>query len=128
MFTKQDYYTYLESDHWREFSSRVKKLRKTCGKCGMDHGTSVKRFRQGLNVHHKTYKNLGHEQDADVILLCYRCHMKEHGLEKWADFCASRAIPEVTGFPLQCQNCGIKSPFIVYSMDEIYPWWCKDCR
>jgi len=33
-----------------------------------------------LDLHHKTYKNLGHEPETDLELLCRICHDEQHGL------------------------------------------------
>ena len=32
----------------------------------------------GLEVHHLTYKRLGHELDSDLQVLCRWCHLNEH--------------------------------------------------
>jgi hypothetical protein len=34
-----------------------------------------------LNVHHVSYENLGHETDADVVVLCSVCHRLHHSGE-----------------------------------------------
>lgn len=40
-----------------------------CQKCGTT---------KNLEVHHKTYKNLGHEKLSDLLLLCHEHHFREH--------------------------------------------------
>lgn len=42
-----------------------------CEKCGTNKSHS-------LQVHHKTYQNLGMEPDDDLQSLCHRCHEKFH--------------------------------------------------
>ena len=45
-----------------------------------DRGYRCERCRSEieLQVHHKTYKNLGHEEPEDLIVLCEICHTKKH--------------------------------------------------
>jgi hypothetical protein len=66
------YAEYLKSEHWqlvrREALARAYRQ---CQRC-----SSIR----NLNVHHRTYENLGAEEDADLIVLCRSCHEKEHGL------------------------------------------------
>jgi hypothetical protein len=68
-----DYQEYLESDWWKERRLRTLKLdRYRCRLCGSA---------ENLNVHHRSYENLGAEPDCDVITLCRDCHAKFHGKE-----------------------------------------------
>ena len=67
---KIEYQTYLQTPHWKE--TRLKKLvevRCACEACGSW---------LNLNVHHKTYKNLGHEKLKNLRVLCEGCHLKIH--------------------------------------------------
>jgi len=69
--TKDDYKRYLASDHWKE--TRKAALARAKWKCQLC--CSFK----DLNVHHRTYANLGHEEDCDLTVLCRDCHAKFHG-------------------------------------------------
>lgn len=69
------YEKYLLSDEWRELKlDLLMKRGCKCEKC--------KRSRQPnmLQVHHKTYDRIFNEKESDLILLCGKCHMREHGL------------------------------------------------
>lgn len=60
---------YYLSPHWRELCRNWRK--KACEHCGA---------RGRLQLHHKTYRNLGRERRVDVETLCDACHRAEHGL------------------------------------------------
>lgn len=129
--TREEYIQYLEGEHWKTFSRRIKKERFfQCERCRMDEATSKKKYRQGLNVHHKTYKNIGKEKPADVIVLCWACHMGEHGKEHWVKAVERFSMPEVK--PLgctYCANCNKPSRFDLWNADEFdQVWVCEDCR
>jgi len=36
------------------------------------------RTRRQLTIHHRTYRRLGHERRADVTVLCWDCHRRQH--------------------------------------------------
>lgn len=65
------YKDYLKSEHWIKISTELKDRIKKCQLC-----SSTK----NLNVHHNTYKNLGHEEPEDLIVLCNECHKKFHNI------------------------------------------------
>jgi hypothetical protein len=67
---KQKYMEYLVSPHWQEL--RVQTIAERGNKCERCGG-EVK-----IDLHHKTYKNKGHEKPEDLILLCRKCHEKQH--------------------------------------------------
>jgi 5-methylcytosine-specific restriction endonuclease McrA len=67
------YERYLATAHWR----RVRRLvlardGHRCRQCGCSHG---------LNVHHRTYAHMGHEEEhlGDLVTLCRRHHNQQHG-------------------------------------------------
>lgn len=127
--TREEYAIYLESEHWREFSVSIKKLRNCCEKCGVTNQEATKKWRQALNVHHLTYKNIGHESPKDVIVVCWKCHMTAHGALDWVKFTESKKMPDVKPFPAICANCGVTSGDILWNFDELYQeWLCSDCR
>ena len=66
------YSEYLQSRHWKNLKIRYwkSKMPKCCGVCGSS--TSSK------NMHHKTYKRIGHEWLMDIIPLCQSCHHQAH--------------------------------------------------
>lgn len=42
------------------------------------HGRLRVPFTNGLEVHHVHYRNLGCEEAADLIVLCWECHERTH--------------------------------------------------
>lgn len=71
--TITSYADYLQSEHWRKIKDWFyhTRARKHCYIC---------RNRDRLNLHHKTYKNLGKEKWIDLVYLCERCHHYCHKL------------------------------------------------
>ena len=67
---KKDYLEYLKSDKWAWYRSKI--LKRDGGKCTECDNA------ENLNVHHLTYRNLGHEQMKDLVTLCRDCHKKAH--------------------------------------------------
>lgn len=64
------YHDYVKSAAWAKKRKRaLMMLGSKCRICG-----SIDR----LHVHHKTYKNLGHEPMSDLEILCEPCHANEH--------------------------------------------------
>jgi hypothetical protein len=67
---KMPYKEYLKTNHWLNLKEKIhEKYYDQCVECG-----SAER----LQVHHKTYIRRGHEKLKDLILLCEKCHSKEH--------------------------------------------------
>lgn len=62
--------TYLKSPHW--YAVRAQKIKEAGGKCE-DCGAGGR-----LDVHHESYKNLGHERMKDLRVNCRKCHRKRH--------------------------------------------------
>ena len=71
---KKDYYNYINSYAWQAMRRRFwsSKLPKHCYCCGKSD--------IALELHHKTYKRLGHENLNDLILVCRNCHGNIHKL------------------------------------------------
>lgn len=64
------YEQYLKTEHWKLI--RQQKLIQAdyrCQICNSAHGPEV---------HHRTYERLGHEDLADLTVLCGDCHSKFH--------------------------------------------------
>lgn len=67
-----DYQKYLRSDHWLELrSAKLESADWKCEKC---------KRKSNLQVHHISYVRLGKELLSDLMVLCERCHEKEHDL------------------------------------------------
>lgn len=72
---RRKYQAYLRSPYWLGFRRGILKRRNKCKKCGS---------KKDLRVHHKRYYDdkglsvLGRERAKDVIVLCKKCHEKEH--------------------------------------------------
>ena len=64
------YGEYLQSPEWKR--TRVTALRRADNKCELCFS------KNRLNVHHRTYRNLGSEHYKDLIVLCEDCHTKHH--------------------------------------------------
>jgi 5-methylcytosine-specific restriction endonuclease McrA len=65
-FRKIDYKSYIQSSQWKQRSSEAKA--KAGWHCQVCNSTDR------LETHHRTYDNLGHENDEDLIVLCHACH------------------------------------------------------
>lgn len=62
-----DFYTsYMASEKWRDKRSLI--LKRDGDRCQTCLST------EDLEVHHKTYVNLGDELPGDLITLCHECH------------------------------------------------------
>ncbi|MGH7745431.1 MAG: hypothetical protein ACREQ5_11655 [Candidatus Dormibacteria bacterium] len=67
----RQYEEYLRSPEWFKIRDKVKERdHYKCQHCGCEYGD--------FNVHHITYKNFGHEQMEDLVLLCDDCRVKAH--------------------------------------------------
>lgn len=67
------YEDYLQTDHWYELRRKaLKRANYKCQKCyHQDH----------LQIHHLTYERRGLELPEDLIVLCSKCHKKNHGIK-----------------------------------------------
>lgn len=75
MFT--EYYTYIKSKEW--FDLKIDIIQKRgclCEVCKKPKNPAA------LQLHHLSYKRLFNELPQDLLLICRKCHMKEHGLTK----------------------------------------------
>lgn len=64
------YDEYIRSPRWN--AVRRWALERADYRCQVCNGP------QALQVHHRTYENLGHEHPGDVIVLCGSCHELYH--------------------------------------------------
>jgi len=65
-----EYEKYLKSAHW--LKKRMEALVRANYEC------QICESQVDLQVHHKTYDNIGDEQDDDLIVVCEVCHTKHH--------------------------------------------------
>jgi hypothetical protein len=72
--TKTDYQQYLNSSDWRERRKDFLEANNFCTRCQMPRWLAEIAYDQDLNVHHKSYENLGSEDWDDLESLCRRCH------------------------------------------------------
>lgn len=70
---KMEYQQYLQSSHWQNRSKQMKEKYKKCQHCGAINAI--------FNVHHIYYGNIGNEKDEDLLVLCEKCHKKQHEKE-----------------------------------------------
>lgn len=69
-----DYKAYLLSPHWKKTKlNYFKTHRRECCACG---------YRGILHLHHATYKNMGVEEEGDLVALCQPCHYEIHNIHK----------------------------------------------
>lgn len=60
------YQEYINSPEWRARAAAVKERDGNwCRVCNSPHR---------LQVHHRTYERLGHEEDTDLLTMCDGCH------------------------------------------------------
>lgn len=71
---KEGYQDYIRSREWQAVKMRYweSKLPKACYGCGVS--------KEGMHLHHRTYKNLGQERLRDLVPLCQLCHCETHDL------------------------------------------------
>lgn len=70
-----EYRSYLASQEWaRKRTTALRLAGNTCQRCGRTGGT--------LQVHHRTYRRLGHEESTDLEVLCGDCHERSDMLRK----------------------------------------------
>lgn len=79
-----DYQAYIQSAAWRAVRKRYwdSLLPKFCYGCEMPWLV----FKQGMHLHHRTYRNLGNERLMDLFPLCQSCHSQTHG-RAWEHGC-----------------------------------------
>lgn len=70
----KSYRSYLARAHWAD----VKSAYGIALSCELCSGTGTGK----LQLHHRTYKNLGHETADDLIALCDSCHDRIHQSER----------------------------------------------
>jgi 5-methylcytosine-specific restriction endonuclease McrA len=70
------YAEYIQSGAWQQVRRRfcASRLPKDCYCCARDDGPK--------DLHHRTYKNLGHENLRDLVPLCRDCHNRVHELAR----------------------------------------------
>lgn len=61
-----NYQEYIQSDAWKQKSAEAKE--RAGHKCQLCNSSDK------LETHHRTYDNLGYEEDNDLIVLCHKCH------------------------------------------------------
>lgn len=70
------YLEYMKSEAWAEKKRQRMEIDHNC--CVMC-GRPAEKTKSGLQVHHVTYKRLGHEDVYnDLCALCASCHLKIH--------------------------------------------------
>ena len=73
--TRNEYIKYINSETWEnKRQTRLLFDDFMCQMCG-SRGTQI----NPLQIHHMTYKNLGHEtMETDLVTLCSNCHKAVH--------------------------------------------------
>ena len=74
--TCQGYTAYTKSKHWRKIRAQKLKEQPQCYICNKK---KTPKSKTKFNVHHRNYKNLGHEIiSEDLVTLCESCHKFIH--------------------------------------------------
>lgn len=100
-----------------------------CQDCWIDNKSALRYTGQKLNVHHESYERIGCEKDEDVVLLCFRCHMKRHVSPIIGMVMKKFEMPRISEGSRQiCANCGNKYGPLFYNVDESYEGLCDGCQ
>jgi len=67
-YSPDEYDRYLESEHWKAFTNNLLDEYEQCYICE----------NKAEHVHHLSYRNLGKEDNDDVVALCSKCHCYIH--------------------------------------------------
>lgn len=67
-----DYISYISSHRWRTNAARLREFAVAGGKCRLC--AAIGSSQTSLEAHHRSYENLGAEQDGDLVALCGECH------------------------------------------------------
>ena len=82
-YDQRHYSAYMRSPEWaRKRTATLNRQGRFCRSCGST---------QALNVHHRSYANLGRETNSDLVILCETCHTGVHQLVQ-----AGMALDEAT--------------------------------
>jgi 5-methylcytosine-specific restriction endonuclease McrA len=73
---KMSYQDYLHPEHWQDVRARFWASKLHNGGC------AVCNTRVNLQVHHRSYRRVGHEKLSDLVLLCGDCHKLTHQCER----------------------------------------------
>ena len=68
---RHTYNSYINSAQWYAFRKGILDKRgRKCERCGQTEGE--------IHAHHLTYERFTNELESDILLLCKKCHKKEH--------------------------------------------------
>ena len=115
--TKTEYRQYIASEHWQKSRKVFLAKRTTCARCDMPRWFANILYDQDLNVHHKSYANLGNEQWGDLEALCCRCHELETfgysdlPVPKFAK-CNGCGKNHLNIYDSICESCAVKADFV----------------
>lgn len=92
---REKYEEYIRSAEWNEKrKQKAEEQKYRCERCD-------KFVPKGFHIHHKTYKNFGHEDMKDLQFLCEDCHINVHC--KIKNF--KNNIPKKKKDKKSCENC-----------------------
>ncbi len=73
----KEYNDYIVSKEWYQLKIDILEKRGSCcERCNKSKPYNI------LQLHHLTYERLFNEEPQDLILICPKCHRKEHDLHK----------------------------------------------
>jgi hypothetical protein len=75
-----DYHKYLHSVHWQNVRDAYRESPLYKNRCYVCH--SIPSKSNIMNIHHRSYKNIGRELSQDLVELCRDCHYNVHTLIK----------------------------------------------
>lgn len=108
--TKTEYAEFLGSAYWKQLRADRLQYETNCNRCRIPRWIANLVYDQDLHLHHKTYARVGKELEADLEVLCRRCHEIE-------TFGRTSLRPPRT---LRCAICGDLSY-------DVFPWEIPLC-
>lgn len=113
VMTKTEYRKYIASEHWQQRRRWFLIMHNVCNRCLAPRWLAIDAYDQDLHVHHKSYANVGAEEDGDLEALCKRCHEIEtfgssqlHEIKHWkCQVCGEPCFDPYNGN--FCQRCEV---------------------
>jgi hypothetical protein len=111
--TKSEYREYIAGEQWQQRRKWYLFLHNSCNRCHLLRWIAIAAYDQDLHVHHKSYANIGREEDSDLEPLCKRCHEIEtfgssqlHEVRHWScQVCGQPSFDPYNGnFCVRCET------------------------
>lgn len=117
--TKTEYRQYIGSEEWQQRRSIFLEEAGTCNRCFLPRHLAIIAYDQDLNVHHRSYANLGQEEPGDLEALCRRCHeIESFGISQLHEV-QKKPCPDCAWggwvfdpWSLKCESCLLELRFL----------------